>query len=81
MTWAVINPFLQILLLSFVFGSIAKVGTADSDVPHIIYTTAGMCGWVYFANVLTGASTSIISAQGMIKKIYFPRLVLPLSKA
>lgn len=81
LAWAIINPLLQIILLSFVFGSIAKVGTADSDVPHIIYTTAGMCGWVYFANILTGASTSIISAQGMIKKIYFPRLVLPLSKA
>ncbi|MEM8527032.1 MAG: ABC transporter permease [Bacteroidota bacterium] len=81
LAWAVVNPVLQILLLSFVFGTIAKVGTGDSDIPHIIYTTAGMCGWVYFANVLTGASTSIIGAQAMIKKIYFPRLILPLSKA
>ncbi|MEM9884536.1 MAG: ABC transporter permease [Bacteroidota bacterium] len=79
--WAIINPLLQILLLSFVFGTVAKTGTGESNVPHILYTTAGMCGWVYFSNVLSGASNSIIGAQSMVKKIYFPRLILPLSKA
>ncbi len=79
--WAFINPIFSILILSFVFGTIAKVGTGNSDVPHLLYTTAGMCGWTYFSAVLAGAGGSIIGAQGMVKKIYFPRLVIPLSKA
>ncbi len=79
--WAVVNPVFSILILTFVFGTVAKVGTGEAGVPHIIYTTAGMCGWTYFAAVLSGAGNSIIGAQGMVKKIYFPRLVIPLSKA
>ncbi len=79
--WAFINPIFSILILSFVFGTIAKVGTGDANVPHILYTTAGMCGWTYFSAVLGGAGNSIIGAQNMVKKIYFPRLVIPLSKA
>ncbi len=80
-TWAIINPVFTILILSFVFGTIAKVGTGDTGVPHLLYTTAGLCGWTYFATLLGQAGNSIIGAQGMVKKIYFPRLVIPLSKA
>lgn len=79
--WAFINPIFSILILSFVFGTIAKVGTGNTDVPHILYTTAGMCGWTYFSSVLAQAGNSIIGAQNMVKKIYFPRLIIPLSKA
>lgn len=79
--WAIFNPLIQIIVLSFVFGTIAKVGTGTSEIPHILYTTAGMCGWAYFANLFSNASQSIIGAQGMIKKIYFPRIILPISKA
>ena len=80
-TWALINPIVSILILSFVFGSVAKVGTGGTDTPHLLYTTAGMCGWTYFSALLAQAGNSIIGAQGMVKKIYFPRLVIPLSKA
>ena len=79
LAWAVLNPMLTVAILSFIFGVIAKVDTGD--VPHIIYTLAGMCGWTYFQAVMTSAGESIIGAQGMVKKIYFPRLVIPLSKA
>ena len=79
--WAFINPIIQIIILSFVFGTIAKVGTNNLPVPHIIYTSAGMCGWVFFSKLLSGAGVSIINAQNMVQKIYFPRIILPLSKA
>lgn len=79
--WALINPLFQIIILSFIFGTVAKIGTGNVPVPHIIFTTAGMCGWTYFANVFSNAGASIIGAQGMISKIYFPRLIIPLSKA
>ena len=80
-TWALINPIFSILILSFVFGTIAKVGTGGAEVPHLLYTTVGMCGWTYFAAVFGQGGQSIIGAQNMVKKIYFPRLVIPLSKA
>jgi lipopolysaccharide transport system permease protein len=82
--WAFLNPILTLLVLSFVFGVVAKVETTGSDgqtIPHLLYTTAGMCGWTYFSTVLAEGGNSILVAQGMVKKIYFPRLVLPLSKA
>ncbi|MEM8908708.1 MAG: ABC transporter permease, partial [Bacteroidota bacterium] len=66
-------------LLSFVFGTIAKVEVGDT--PHLLFTIAGMCSWNYFSAVFAQAGSSIIGAQNMIKKIYFPRLIIPLSKA
>lgn len=79
--WAIINPIFSIVVLSFVFGKVAKVGSGDTGVPHILYTSAGICGWTYFSSLMAQAGGSIIGAQGMVKKIYFPRLVIPLSKA
>ena len=79
LTWALINPLVTLILLTFVFGTVAKVNT--NGVPHLLFTIAGMCGWTYFATVFSQAGSSIIGAQHMIKKIYFPRLVIPLSKA
>lgn len=76
--WAFINPIATLLILSFVFGTVAKIST--NGVPHLLYTTAGMCGWTFFASLTSDTGRSIIGAQNMIKKIYFPRLVIPLSK-
>jgi len=82
--WAIANPLFTLIILSFVFGTVANVQVEGLDgkvVPHIIYTIAGLCGWQYFSEVLSQAGSSIIGAQNMVKKIYFPRLVIPLSKA
>ena len=78
-TWAIVNPLLTVVLLTFVFGTVAKVDTGN--IPHGLYTIAGMCGWNYFASIVGQAGSSIIGSQNMVKKIYFPRLILPLSKA
>lgn len=77
--WAFMNPFFTLIVLTFVFGTVAKVNTGE--VPHIIYTLAGLCGWTYFAKVFEQAGSSIIGAQNMVKKIYFPRIIIPTSKA
>lgn len=82
--WAVINPLFTALVLFFVFSIVARVKIETPDgqvVPHLLYTMAGMCGWQYFSTVVTHGGDSILGAQGMVKKIYFPRLMLPLSKA
>jgi ABC-type polysaccharide/polyol phosphate export systems, permease component len=77
--WALINPIATVFLLTFVFGIIAKVDTGKT--PHALYTIAGMCGWNYFSAIVGQAGGAIIGSQNMIKKIYFPRLILPLSKS
>lgn len=79
MLWAVINPLVSVLLLYFVFNVIVKVNT--HGIPPLLFTVSGLCAWNYFSKVVAEAGTSIVSAQSLVKKIYFPRLVIPLSKA
>lgn len=76
--WAFIQPIITIVILSVVFGKFVGV---ETPVPHLVYTVAGMSIWTYFSYVLTNSGSSIISSQQMVKKIYFPRLIIPLSKA
>ena len=77
--WVVLNPLISLVLLTFVFQVVAGIETPQA--PPLIFTIAGLCGWTYFAEVFTASGDSIMSAQQMVKKIYFPRLILPLSKA
>lgn len=77
--WAFLNPILNLVILSFVFGHVVKID--GGDVPHVLLTITGLSAWTYFATLVSEAGGSIISAQSMIKKIYFPRLAIPLSKA
>lgn len=76
--WAIIQPVVTLLILSLVFGKFIGVKT---EVPHILFTVAGTSLWSFFSYVMTNSGSSIINAQGMVKKIYFPRLIIPLSKA
>ncbi|MEN7549595.1 ABC transporter permease [Rapidithrix thailandica] len=77
--WAFIQPLATLLIFSIVFGRAAKVDTGD--IPYPVFALCGMSAWAYFAFVMNQSGNSIIGAQGMVKKIYFPRLVIPLSKA
>jgi lipopolysaccharide transport system permease protein len=76
--WAIVQPLITLLILSLVFGRFVGVKT---EIPHLLFTVAGMSLWSYFAYVLTNSGNSIISSQDMVKKIYFPRLIIPISKA
>jgi lipopolysaccharide transport system permease protein len=77
--WALLQPVVTLIILTLVFGRF--VGVKTGDVPHVLFTVAGMSVWTYFSYVMTNAGNSIIANQGMVKKIYFPRLIIPLSKA
>ena len=76
--WAILQPVVTLLILTLVFGRFVGVKT---EVPHVLFTVAGMSIWSYFSYVMTNSGSSIIASQGMVKKIYFPRLIIPLSKA
>lgn len=76
--WAMLQPLLTLLILALVFGKFVGIKT---DVPHILFTVAGTSLWTYFSYVLTNSGNSIILSQNMIKKVYFPRIIIPLSKS
>jgi lipopolysaccharide transport system permease protein len=76
--WAILQPVVTLAILSLVFGRFVGVKT---EIPHVLFTMTGMAVWTYFSFVMSNAGSSIIANQGMVKKIYFPRLIIPLSKA
>jgi len=79
LVWAAIQPLSTLVIFTIVFSKAAKVNTGD--VPYPVFALAGMSAWSYFSFVLSQAGSSLISSQHMVKKIYFPRLIIPISKA
>lgn len=77
--WAIVRPALTLLIFTLVFGKAAKIDTGN--IPYPVFAIVGMSAWTYFSFVMSQAGNSIIGAGGMIKKIYFPRLVIPLGKS
>lgn len=75
--WYVIQPVLTVIMNMVVFGGIAKMST--DGVPQALFYMAGNVCWLYFADCLNQTSNTFISNQGMFDKVYFPRLVVPLS--
>ncbi len=75
--WAVIQPVLIMVVFTVIFGKVAKL--PSNDVPYAIMTFAALLPWQFFSNALTQGSSSVVSAQNMITKIYFPRLIIPVS--
>jgi lipopolysaccharide transport system permease protein len=77
--WAIVQPLFTVLILTLIFGKAVKVDTGG--VPYPLYAMAGMLAWNYFSFVISQAGNSIISAQALISKIYFPRLIIPVSRS
>lgn len=76
--WAVIQPLTMMLIFTIVFGGFAKL--PSEGVPYPIFTFCALLPWNYFASSLTGSSSSLVSSSHLVTKVYFPRLLLPLSK-
>jgi len=75
--WAIIQPFLTMVVFSLFFGKLAKV--PSDGIPYPIFSYAALVPWSFFANGLNQASNSLVTNANMIKKIYFPRLAIPLA--
>jgi len=78
MAWALIRPFLTMVVFTVVFGKLAKLPT-EGDAPYPILVFAAMLPWQFFANSLAESSNSLISNANLISKVYFPRLIVPSS--
>ena len=76
-SWAVIQPILTMVIFSLFFGRLAQV--PSDDLPYPIFSFAALVPWTFFANALTNASNSVVNSGNMLKKIYFPRMTLPIA--
>jgi len=73
--WALLQPFLTMLVFSVVFGRLAQV--PSDGVPYPLFTLAALVPWTFFSNALTQSSNSLVGNANLITKVYFPRLIVP----
>lgn len=76
-TWAIAQPFLTMVVFSLFFGKLAKM--PSDGIPYPIFAYAALVPWTFFANGLSQASESLVANANLIKKVYFPRLIVPIS--
>jgi lipopolysaccharide transport system permease protein len=76
-SWAILQPFFTMVVFSLFFGKLAKI--PSDGLPYPIWSYAALVPWTFFANGLTQSSQSLVASQNLIKKIYFPRLVIPIA--
>ena len=75
--WAVIQPFMLMVVFSIFFGKLAKM--PSDGLPYPLFVYAGILPWTLFANAVTGSANSLVGSAQLVGKVYFPRLVIPLS--
>ena len=75
--WAILRPLLSMVIFTVIFGNLARV---DSDgVPYAIFNYVALVPWLYFSTALSASALSLVSNTDMLTKIYFPRLVFPMT--
>jgi lipopolysaccharide transport system permease protein len=75
--WAIIQPFFTMVVFSIFFGKLAKM--PSDGIPYPIFSYAALVPWTLFSNGLSKGANSLVSSSNLIKKIYFPRLIIPVS--
>ena len=75
--WVILQPLLAAGIFSFVFGKVAKL--PSGNLPYLVFSYAGLLGWNLFSGILTRISGSLVANSHLIAKVFFPRLILPLS--
>ncbi|MBI4569984.1 MAG: ABC transporter permease [Planctomycetes bacterium] len=76
-SWALVQPALTVAVFTLFFGRLAGIDTGA--VPYPLFSFAGVMVWGYFAGSVTRAATSLVGQQNLLKKVYFPRLIVPVS--
>jgi len=75
--WVVLQPIISMIIFSLLFGKL--LGVSSGDVPYPIFAYAALLPWNYFSTSLTRSSTSLVGSAHLITKVYFPRLIIPIS--
>jgi lipopolysaccharide transport system permease protein len=76
-TWAVIQPFLTMVVFTIVFGKFAKF--PNQGLPYQVFAYLGLLPWAFFSTALSQISSSVLTNRQLVQKVYFPRLILPIS--
>jgi lipopolysaccharide transport system permease protein len=76
-TWAILQPFLTMVIFSVFLGALAKV--PSDGVPYPLFIFAGLLPWQFFANALNQSANSLVNNSNLLRKVYFPRLLVPIA--
>ncbi len=76
-SWAIIRPVFSMIIFSIIFGKLAKI--PSDGIPYPIFSYAALVPWVYFSSSMTKSTQSIIGSTGIFTKVYFPRIIIPLT--
>ncbi len=75
--WAILQPFLTMLIFTLFFGKLAGIETRTGGIPYPIFAYAGLLPWTFFSNALTNSGNSLVGSSNLITKVYFPRMIIP----
>jgi lipopolysaccharide transport system permease protein len=78
-TWAILQPLMTMVIFSIIFGTFAKL--PSDGLPYPIFAYTALLPWNYFAQAISQSSTSVVRNSNLISKVYFPRLIMPISAA
>ena len=76
-SWAILLPVIQIAIFTIVFGKVAKVST--EGIPYVLFSSVAIIPWTYMSQAMIQSSESLVQNQNMLGKIYFPRLIFPIT--
>jgi len=76
-SWAILQPLIQIIIFTVVFGKVAKLST--DGIPYFLFSSVAIIPWTYMSQAMAQSSQSLVKGQHMLGKVYFPRLIFPLT--
>jgi lipopolysaccharide transport system permease protein len=76
-SWALLNPAIQIVVFTIIFGKVARIET--DGIPYALFSTVAIVPWTYMSNAMSAGANSLVSGSGMLGKIYFPRIIYPVT--
>ena len=76
-SWAILNPLIQIVIFSIIFGRIANIPT--DGIPYVLFSTVAIIPWTFMSEAMNASSQRLIVDQNMLGKVYFPRIIYPLT--
>jgi len=76
-SWAILNPLVQIVVFSVIFGRVARIET--DGIPYVLFSTVAIIPWTYMSEAMNAASQSLVQGKQVLGKIYFPRVLFPLT--
>ena len=77
--WAILQPFFTMIVFTIFFGKMAKI--SSEGIPYPIFSYSGLLLWTYFSTAVTNSGNSLVGSSNLITKVYFPRLIVPLSSS